>query len=395
MISHISVIEVLYGAGTYEPEVQSTTAPSIASFYQATANSFYFAWLAEYNTASQAIGRGGFQQQIMITPASANDQAVIDDTNIQAELVAQEAAHNLPTPDGNTLLAVYFPAGKTITVGSLASGVNFCAFHGTTSQPEMYYSVLPDFSTGGMATRCGHGTEFQNLTAVSSHELVEAATDPEVGLATSNGPPLAWYDPANGEIGDICNGSTADIKFAAGRQYRIQDEWSNRQGACVVSGGQGLAAVNDTSSWAVRSNGLSHSFGAPAQWSSQPFHGSAATLSGDVAASGHNALVAVNSGSVWVMTSNGSTFSTPALWASRSIVGTRATLLADVNGDGRADLVAVNDHGTQVMLSTGSAFSAPVSWSTQPFYGSRATVSADVTGDGKADLVVSTTPAST
>ena len=96
---------------------------------------------------------------------------------------------------------MYFPHGVTITIhnsdGSIdRSGHQFCAYHGTTSSaPEAYYSVLPDFSTGGMSTHCRNNpTEFQDVTAVSSHELDEAITDPEVGLLTSStaGPPLAW-----------------------------------------------------------------------------------------------------------------------------------------------------------------------------------------------------------
>jgi FG-GAP-like repeat len=388
MLSHVKVIQVLYGSGTYEPEVVRTTAPSTASFYQTATSSFYFDWLSEYNAGGQAIGRGSFQEQIIITPAPNNDQSTIDDTNIQAELIAQEAAHKLPAPDGNTLLAVYFPAGKTITDQGVASGTTFCGYHGTTtSGPEMFYSVLPDFSTGGMATNCGTGSEFQNVTVVSSHELVEATTDPEIGLAATLGPPVAWYDPTNGEVGDICLGYAGGIVFPDGRQYRVQAQWSNRQNACVFSGGRGVVAVDGTSAWAMDSTGFSQSFTTPTAWSSTTFFGSVSTLSGDVAGSGHDALVAVNGASIWVMTSDGSAFSQPVEWASTSVVGTRATFLADVNGDGRADLVAVNDHSTLVMLSTGSGFSAPVIWSSTPFYGSRATLAADVSGNGRADLV--------
>jgi len=42
------------------------------------------------------------------------------------------------------------------------------------------------------------------MDSVASHELVEATTDPAAGLATTFAPPLAWYDRAFGEIGDIC-----------------------------------------------------------------------------------------------------------------------------------------------------------------------------------------------
>jgi len=48
-----------------------------------------------------------------------------------------------------------------------------------------------------------------------------------VGLATRLGPPLAWYDPVNGEIGDICNQNQTVV---AG--YVVQRGWSNAGNFC-------------------------------------------------------------------------------------------------------------------------------------------------------------------
>ncbi|HXA41354.1 MAG TPA: hypothetical protein VNV65_00420 [Candidatus Solibacter sp.] len=256
VVSNIHVVQVLYGSGTYTPEVQNTASPSIASFYGGVTNSAYFDWLHEYNTTinaqngqpgtQQVIGRGSFVRQIQITPSPANSGATVDDTNIQAELKAQVAAGHLPTPDGNTYFAVYFPANVTITMGGSASGVQFCAYHGTTSNPEFYYGILPDFTTGGMTVGCGGGTRFQNETSVSSHEMIETVTDAEVGLAATFAPPLAWYDPQgnNGEIGDICNAQQGTVLGGDGVTYTVQKEWSNTQNACIVTG---PAPANDFS----------------------------------------------------------------------------------------------------------------------------------------------------
>ncbi len=253
VISSVNVVKVLYGAGTYTSEVSdpsSTDGLSINSFYSGVTNSTYFDWLSEYNTTinaangqpgtQQTIGRGAFGQQIQITPASGNNGSTVDDTNIQAELRSQIAAGHLPYPNGNTLYTVYFRANQTITQGGSSSGVHFCAYHGTVAAgggvPEFYYSVLPDFTSGGMTSGCGTGTRFQNESSVSSHELVEAVTDAEVGLATLNGPPLAWYDGTNGEIGDICDSQQQAITGGDGHTYTVQREFSNLQNNCVVSG---------------------------------------------------------------------------------------------------------------------------------------------------------------
>ena len=68
---------------------------------------------------------------------------------------------------------------------------------------------------------------------VTSHELTEALTDADVGIATSIGKPLAWYDRTNGEIGDICNQQTGSYT-ANGTTYNIQLEFSNAVSNCVL-----------------------------------------------------------------------------------------------------------------------------------------------------------------
>ena len=76
---------------------------------------------------------------------------------------------------------------------------------------------------------------FNNQTSVASHELIESVTDPEVGLATVAGPPLAWYDNTNGEIGDICNAQQGTIVGSDSLTYVVQKQWSNALGGCTVA----------------------------------------------------------------------------------------------------------------------------------------------------------------
>jgi hypothetical protein len=135
---------------------------------------------------------------------------------------------------------IYFPPGKTITQGGSSScvGGGFCAYHGTTNSlingQHVLYGVMPDMQAGsGCATGCGTSSVFGNYTSVTSHELVEAMTDAQVGIATVIGPPLAWYDSTNGEIGDICNGQQATY-VANGTSYVIQLEFSNAANNCVT-----------------------------------------------------------------------------------------------------------------------------------------------------------------
>lgn len=462
VLPHAQVIQVLYGAGAYEAEVSRTAAPSIASFYAGVTSSQYYDMLTQYSTnirdaagnpgTNQLIGRGSFVSQVTITPALANDGATIDDANISAELQAQVAAGTLPPENGNLVYAMYFPVGKTITLGpGQVSGVAFCAYHGTTGGvQELYYSVLPDFSTGAMASHCGNGTEFQNVTAVSSHELAEATTDPEVGLSQSDGPPLAWYydnpnDPNQSQVGeaaDICNGQDATASGGDGATYTVQKLWSNSQNACVTQGpandfslavqpsavtvtarspqtatvstavtagspgGVALSASAAPSGVQLAFNPASVSAGnnsmltvtaanyaAPGNYlvTVTGVGGSAthtATLALSIRSVAYRAgIVAVNDSSAWVMSSNGSSFAYPSQWSSSTFFGSVATLSGDIAGSGHQALVAVNGDSVWVMLSDGSQFSAPQRWASTAMAGNRATLLADVNGDGRADLV--------
>jgi hypothetical protein len=258
VVSNLQVVVVFWGSS-----VNSIVTNQIGGFFQAITKSAYFDLISEYSTtvtpvgggtgSNQSIGRGDYGGAFTITPSvCATAPCTVTDAQVQAEILSQVTAGNLPTPavdaDGNvnTLYMTYFPHGVSITQGGFTSCVQFCAYHGTTSKSfnskHLLYGVMPDFGAGsGCDAGCGAGTQFQNITSVSSHEMIETVTDADVGLATSFAPPLAWYDPNNsdkdggGEIGDICNAEQAQVS-AGGAPFNVQKVWSNFEGACVSIG---------------------------------------------------------------------------------------------------------------------------------------------------------------
>ena len=249
VLSNARVVMVTYGTGTYLGNIAGTATPTMASFYQQVVASKYLSWLKEYNTnikaqnghqgTNQTIGTGSFVGSYAIAPAAARNGGTISDANIQAEVSAQIDAGTLPAPDANTLYMVHFPHGKSITQGGTGSCVagGFCAYHGSFihNGKEIYYGVNPDMGPGsGCDGGCGGSTQFNNQTSVSSHELVEAITDAEVGQATNVDLPLAWYDSSQGEIGDICTAIQGTIVGGDGITYTVQKQWSNAANACIV-----------------------------------------------------------------------------------------------------------------------------------------------------------------
>jgi len=254
VISNVSVVTVFWTNGV-DAAVQTTMPP----FYSAITNSTYYDLISEYATnvtpqgggtgTNQSIGRGSAGGTFTIAPSKCNNglPCTIDDTAIQAELLAQISAGHLPTPDldnngnVNTLYMIYFPLNVKITEQGSQSCVVFCAYHGTTTNKfnnkNIAYGVFPDMSpASGCFGGCGSNPDYiKDTTSVSSHELIEAATDVDVGIATVFAPPLAWYDPSNGEIGDICNAQQATVT-AGGGSWVVQKQWSNAFNACVSVG---------------------------------------------------------------------------------------------------------------------------------------------------------------
>ena len=250
VISNVQVVQVLYGSGSYDPQVAGLVSPSIGNFFSDISNSGFMDMLSEYNTpgsggTGQTIGHGSFAGTFQIIPSAANSGFLITDGQIQAELLAQITAGHLPPPvldaggNPNTLYMIYFPHDTQIDSGGALSCINFCAYHGTTTATfnlrPVLYGVMPDFQSGsGCEFGCGTSTTFGNNTSVSSHEMAEAITDADVGIATVFGPPLGWVDFNTGEeIGDICEPQASDY-IANGTSYHIQLEFSNAANNCIL-----------------------------------------------------------------------------------------------------------------------------------------------------------------
>jgi len=91
VISNVHVVEVLYGSGSYLPQVAGTTTPNMETFFSdlTGTHSGYISLLTQYDTPAsggtgQTIGNGMFDGLFQIVPSPGNDGSTIDDTQIQA-----------------------------------------------------------------------------------------------------------------------------------------------------------------------------------------------------------------------------------------------------------------------------------------------------------------------
>jgi hypothetical protein len=228
MLQHVKVFTIYWGNNV---QFSGSGSQSLDAFYKAVTQSQYFDWLTEYNTTSpmQSIGRGSFLGTYAYTAGATGS---IKDSDIQTTLGNLIDQSTIPTPDADTLYAVHFAPGIDIADSHGAKSCQiFCAYHYSFSHngTNVYYSVIPD-QGGHCAGGCGKDPSmFNNTTTVSSHELIEAVTDADVGQNH-----IAWYDQANGEIGDICHGQQGCSNGSSPcTASAVQKEWSNKRNMCI------------------------------------------------------------------------------------------------------------------------------------------------------------------
>jgi hypothetical protein len=232
VISNVKVFAVHWNSSV-------SNQSALGGFYGAITDSAYIDWLSEYDTPTQHIGRGKYIGAYV--DSGAPSSSTISDAQIQSELKRLLNNKKIPAPDADTLYMMHFPPGVTISMQGMNSCQQFCAYHSSFryGSANVYYGVMPDY--GPSCNSCGGTSDkFQNTTVVASHEVVEAITDPNIGVAneTNDEKQLGWYDDQKGEISDVCEGQSTT--FAG---YAVTKNYSNQVGACIAtkstSGGTG------------------------------------------------------------------------------------------------------------------------------------------------------------
>jgi len=163
------------------------------------------AYMDAMNQAGYGVGRGTAAAGA-IDATNYSNTRIISDSAIQSRIQADIKSGLLQTPDANRLYVVYVQPNVAVNMsggqGNTTQGVlgYHGAFGGTDAAGHavtIHYAVVA--YPGGSVSNSSLGTSaVDQLTAVASHELAEAVTDPNVNYGQTT-----WYDPRRGEIGDI------------------------------------------------------------------------------------------------------------------------------------------------------------------------------------------------
>ena len=199
-------------------------------------------------------GIGGLVASVVDTnpyPASGCHDSVtpgncITDAQLQAEITRQMTVHGW-TPGLNKIFIVFTSIGEgscTSNTSASCAYTQYCAYHGyfgSTASPTIYTNMPYANPTYCYSASAGQHAPSGDVPSdasvnVTSHEITEANTDPELN---------AWWDSANGEeIGDLCawKFSTADWDNGLANQmwnghfYDLQLEYDNHTSGCVKIG---------------------------------------------------------------------------------------------------------------------------------------------------------------
>lgn len=149
-------------------------------------------------------------------------QSSISDSKIRSYLASLFQSGRV-TANANTIYGMYFPSGMKITLQGGTSCSAFCGYHGhfTYNTQDIKYAVFPYTDCRGCSLSGKAVADM--LTIVSSHEIREAATDPDLN---------AWYDASGYEADDKC--AWHNLYQMSGGHFWVQPEYSNRDKGCVV-----------------------------------------------------------------------------------------------------------------------------------------------------------------
>jgi hypothetical protein len=172
------------------------------------------------STYLDSLGKAGYKVGHGTSVAGVIDNvsvgSLIDDSQIEADLQALINSHSkqVAVPGASTAYVVYVQPGAEVTFQGLSSATDFLGYHsafkghaaGSAKAIDIRYAVMPYPADPNFFQSDDFNTYFDQLTAVTSHELSETVTDPNGAFAGSGSGRkiVGWYDlTLDGEIGDV------------------------------------------------------------------------------------------------------------------------------------------------------------------------------------------------
>jgi len=155
--------------------------------------------------------------------------AQVSDSQIQEVLASWIADGGIPTSTESSIYLIYYPVSTTV---SGAGGVSCHSFFGYHNQFELSNGTPVTYGVIATCLDQNDKPDYAEAAITTSHELIEAATDPDPqGLYGNpgyrfNDLTMAWTYVIP-EAADLCEGSTGSYSDSYSNSYLAQRIWSN------------------------------------------------------------------------------------------------------------------------------------------------------------------------
>jgi hypothetical protein len=242
LLPHVEVQGMYLGSDWYYNGTYYNQTAQFEAFNRFLPQSSYMDLLTQLG---YGVGRGSTSPGT-VDLLALNKRYYLTDSAIRSEIQRFINAGYVQPPDANRLYVVYVEPGVAILNdhdNNSTSTRDFAGYHaafaGRTASgygADIHYAVIA-YAGGSNVTFPGL-TPFGSMTLTASHEIAEAATDPNVNYRA-----LGWYDDYyGGEIGDI------NRYEALLNGYAVQSIINQYDVAYIPEGATTLRALDSTSS---------------------------------------------------------------------------------------------------------------------------------------------------
>jgi hypothetical protein len=207
VLSSVDVQALYYGSDWANYTTYYNQAGYLGGFLSNIVDSPFMDMLS---TAGYGVGRG-INNVGWIDRVSLDKTRYLMDSQIQSVLAADIGAGHLRQPNANRLYVVFVEDGVAVKrADGSNSQTNWSGYHNSFISNGQTIRYAAQSYPGAVGVAGGNNVNnwwvsvLGQMTLTVSHELAEAATDPDWSLGR-----YAWYDDSRGgEVGDICDGWT-------------------------------------------------------------------------------------------------------------------------------------------------------------------------------------------
>jgi hypothetical protein len=221
LLTHVEVQALYYGNDWHDNSTYFSQTGALENYLSSLVHGSYLTML---NKAGYGVGTGSFDAG-KIGLVNIDLTQYLTDSQIRNALQGYIDSGALKSPDSNRLYVFFVEDNVAVMDSHGATSLkDFLGYHGAFAghdvngnAADIHYAVIP-YAGGSVGNGVLPGRSvFDTITETTSHEVAEAATDPDVNYKQ-----LGWYDDKLGEIGDIC--AHEAIRLNGSLVQRISDK---------------------------------------------------------------------------------------------------------------------------------------------------------------------------